>query len=383
MPGTAGEAEDPRETRLERLRARVYRLPELLGKPTEQAKPLLGDFLRVGEVTILGGHGGQGKSTMGLEMVHAVTTGGEFLGAETNVGRAIVVDLEQGIGVAQRAVMKVYFPRGYDDGVPVSEQVEGMDFGPYADNVRWCDWREGAGPDGWDEMFEIIEEEIAEEQTDLVLLDPVYKLMLGRNSNEAEIVGQLVASIDSIRSRYPDVAWLIPMHPRKPPAGGGGGMRMHDLFGAAMWSWWASAVFMLWRTGGRGATLRVEKDRLGRMLLEDWSIFLNEAGYYERIAAEAEDGAGERSDATIWKFFQEVPGKVYTREAIAQMTDVPIDTVKKATQRMARRKAMGTGYRELVVEQGKGTRKLYGFLPAAPDPVVDAFKDEFDATEED
>ena len=386
-PGTAGEPEDPGVPddvlRRERLRARVYRLSELLTTPTEQARPLLGDFLRVGEVTILGGHGGQGKSTMSLEMVHAVTTGGEFLGAECSVGRAIVVDLEQGIGVAQRAVMKTFFPRGFDDGVPVSEQVQGMDFGPYAEHVRWCDWREGAGPDGWDEMFEVIEELLEEEPTDLVLLDPVYKLMLGRNSNEAEIVGQLVACIDSIRSRHPDVAWLIPMHPRKPPAGGGGGMRMHDLFGAAMWSWWASAVFMLWRTGGRGATLRVEKDRLGRMMLEDWTVFLNEEGYYERIAGEAEDAANERSDLTIWKLFQEVPGKLYTRETIEQMTGIPKATVTKATQKMARRKAMGTGYRELVVEPGKGTRKLYGFMPTPPDPVVDALKDEFDATEED
>ena len=377
-----GPDEDPRDERRRRLRERVYRLDELLSTETEQAKPLLGDFLRVGEVTILGGHGGQGKSTMSLEMVHAVATGGEFLGAECHAGCAIVVDLEQGIGVAQRAVMKAFYPRGYEEGTPVSEQVLGMDFGPHAANVRWCDWREGAGPDGWDEMFEVIEELIEEHSPDLVLLDPVYKLMLGRNSNEAEIVGQLVACIDGIRSRHPEVAWLIPMHPRKPPAGTGIGLRMHDLYGAAMWSWWASAVFLIWRTAGRGATLRIEKDRLGRMALEDWTIYLNEHGFYERAASEADDEE-KGSTRRIWEVLQEVPGKMYSRDTIVRMTGIPESTVIKATQKMRRAMEAGTAYRELVVEGGKGRTNLYGFLPAVPDPLVDRFMDEFDATEED
>ena len=67
--------------RKEALRSRVYTLADLLCQETEEAEPLLGPFLRKGAVTILGGHGGQGKSTMTLEMVKAVVCGSDFLGA--------------------------------------------------------------------------------------------------------------------------------------------------------------------------------------------------------------------------------------------------------------------------------------------------------------
>lgn len=387
LPHRSGyeEPEDPGVPldvqRRERLASRVYSLEQLLSVETEQAQPLLGDFLRVGEVTILGGHGGQGKSTLALEMGAAVATGRDCLGAECDEPRTVVfVDLEQGVGVAQQAVMRALYPKHYRKDVPVHEQVEGIDLGEVARRIHWCDWREGADVDGIGPMFEQLEKLIDEHEPALVVMDPVYKLMLGRNVNEAEVVGQLVSLIDGIRSRHPEVAWLIPMHPRKPPMGHGPALKTSDLYGSAMWGWWASVVLLIWRGEGRTATLRRDKDRHDGDTLGNWSVFLNPEGRFQRDPKEAGD-VDDRSDKRIWEWFQESPGRLFTREQIAEMLGIPHPTVIKATQKMVRMRDTGKGCRELQVD---GIRpKMYGYLPPRPDPVIDGLKDEFDAYEED
>jgi RecA-family ATPase len=92
------------EERKEDKRARVYTIKDLLHIETVQAEPLLGPLVRRGQTTIIGGYGGAGKSTMSMEMVRAIVTGQEFLGWEGEGHKALIIDLEQGISIAQRRV---------------------------------------------------------------------------------------------------------------------------------------------------------------------------------------------------------------------------------------------------------------------------------------
>lgn len=379
-PGAPGEDKDA--LRKEALRSRVFTLDQMLRQETEEAEPLLGNFLRKGAATILGGHGGQGKSTMALEMVKATVMGSEFLGAKGEGHTALVVDLEQGVGVAQRAVMKSFYPTGYEEGSPVSELVAEMDLGEHAKRIAWCDWREGAGLDGWGLMFEVIEELIEERKPDLVCIDPVYKLFLGSNVNEAEVVGRLIASIDGIRSRHPLVSWLIPMHPRKPPAMGGGVPSMHDLYGAALWSWWAGQIFLLQRTTGQGATFRIGKERMGILALGDWTLELVPGKGYKRATGDLDfDGGPRTSESKIWELLQRIPrGQTLTRKEMSDHLLISQKAVIRATVKLEKQNELGR-YPGLVIEVGPNNTHLYGFSPADDDVVANMMQ-AFGATEE-
>lgn len=370
--------------RKEALRSRVYTLADLLCQETEEAEPLLGPFLRKGAVTILGGHGGQGKSTMTLEMVKAVVCGSEFLGAKGEGSSALVVDLEQGVGVAQRAVMRQFYPHGFEEGTPVSEQVMGMDLGEHAKRITWCDWREGAGPEGWGPMFEVIEELMDEHEPDLVALDPVYKLMMGSKTSEEEVVGTLVHHIDALRSRHPLVSWLIPMHPRKPPAMSGGSVPgVHDLYGAALWGWWAGQIFLVQRTVGQGATFRIGKDRMGELLLGDWTLELKDGKGYRRALGEADDLTPRTPEAKVWMLLQELAPRRLTRKEMASILSVSDKAIERATVKMERQRDLGR-YRGLVRDgNGPSGAALYGYEPTGDDAVIQSLKAEFGAREED
>jgi RecA-family ATPase len=69
-----------REDRKDAKRARIHTLKDLLHEQTEQADPLLGPLVRRGQTTMIGGYAGSGKSTISLELVRAIVTGGDFLG---------------------------------------------------------------------------------------------------------------------------------------------------------------------------------------------------------------------------------------------------------------------------------------------------------------
>jgi hypothetical protein len=360
----------------------VFTLDDILHQETEEAEPLLGEFLRKGQVTILGGHGGQGKSTMSLEMVRAAVSGSNFLGATGEGSTALVVDLEQGIGVAQRAIMKAFYPDGYEEGSPVSELVADMDLGDVAKRIRWADWREGAGPEGWAEMFDVIEEEIITNAPDLVVLDPVYKLMMGSKTSEEEVVGSLIHHIDAIKVRHPLVAWLVPMHPRKPPSMSGQTCpNVSDLYGSALWGWWAGSIFLIQRTTGNGATFRVGKDRMGLMALEDWTLELAPGRGYKRAVGDVGEDGPRTSEAKVWDLLQRVAPQTLKRKELADLLSLNQKVVERATKKLEAQNALGR-YQGLVIETGANNTRLYGYAPTADDKVLQSLKMELHATEE-
>jgi hypothetical protein len=380
--GLAGA--DAGSDRRERLRSRIYTLADMLREETEEAEPLLGNFLRKGQVTILGGHGGQGKSTMGIEMGRATVTGADFLGATGEGSKALFVDMEQGIGVAQRAFMRSFYPDGYEEGPAVSDLAAEMELGEVAERrIRWADWREGAGPEGWDDMFAVIEEEIITNEPDLVVLDPVYKLMMGSKTSEEEIVGRLIHHVDSIRARRPLVSWLIPMHPRKPPSMSGQTCpNVSDLYGSALWGWWAGQIFLIQRTTGQGAMLRIGKDRMGLMALEDWTLELRPGKGYRRATGDAGSEGPRTPEAKIWQLLQQHSPQTFTRKELSGILLASQKVIIRATKKLEEQNGLGR-YPGLVIEVGANNTHLYGYKASGDDLVIENIRQELGATEED
>ena len=73
---------------------------------------LLGPLLVRGSRTVLGAHTGEGKTTLALQALRAVVLGGEMLGYEgAGGGRALVVDLEQGLRTIKRRLREAGLAR--------------------------------------------------------------------------------------------------------------------------------------------------------------------------------------------------------------------------------------------------------------------------------
>lgn len=380
QPGETGDERDA--ARRAELLSHVYTLDEMLARPTEQAEALLGNFLRKGEVTLLGGHGGQGKSTMGLRMMGAAVTGNKFLGARGEGVRGLIVDLEQGVGVAQRAVMRAFYPTGYEEGVPVPDLIEDMELGDLAKRIRYADWRQGSVIEDWSLVFGVIEELIELHQPDLIMIDPVYKLFLGANVNEGEVVGRLISHIDSIRSRHPVVSWLIPMHPRKPPQMGEKVPSMHDLYGSAMWGWWAGQIFTIQRTTGNGATFRICKDRMGLLEPEDWTLTLDRTKGYQRAVGDIGEDGPRTPEEKIYRLLQDVTPQRLTRKEMGNLLSLHHKTVIRATVKIAEQMTHGR-YSGMVIDSGGNRTLYYGYAPNEQDVVIDQIKQAFGASEED
>jgi hypothetical protein len=386
MPGVSGEDEDPLDRDAMRradLLARVYSLDEMLAQETEEAEPLLGNFLRKGQVTLLGGHGGQGKTTTGYHMMRAAVTGKEFLGARGEGTTALAIDFEQGVGVAQRAVMRAFYPSGYQEGVPVADLIRDYSLGEEAKRIWYADWREGASMEGWEVMFEVIGHLVADKQPDLVLLDPIYKLFLGANVNEGEVVGRLIGYVDEIRRHNPLVSWLIPMHPRKPPMMGEKVPGMMDLYGSMYWSAWAGQIFTIHRTTGNGATFRICKDRMGAMTLEDWTVSLDPMKGYKRAIGDIGADGPRTPEEKIHRILQEVQPQKLNRKEIGDLLELHPKAVIRATKKIEEQMLKGR-YRGVVIDEGANNTKFYGYEPTSEgDRVIDEIKRAFDAEEDD
>jgi hypothetical protein len=372
-----------REDRKHAKRARIHTIKDLLHEETEQAEPLLGYHVRRGQTTMVGGYGGAGKSTMSIEMVRAIVTGEEFLGVEGEGATALIVDLEQGMSVAQRRVYESFTGHSVGDN-DLADLIADMDFGDHWGRVRYADWQEGAdlshdGPD-----LEVLEAEIAEHRPDVVLIDPIYKLFLGQNLNEQEVVSGFVKWVGTLRTKY-NFALILPAHPRK-PGQLGGSLSMHDLYGSAIWSWWAENVVMIQRGEGNTTSLRWEKDRMGQAPVGDkWTLTFEAGRGYRRSIDEAPHKPVHQS-ALIYEFLQhpERIGIGYTREQIADALKLTKNAVTKATERMEKRRNVdGTKWGGLHVERADGVPNRYSYRQTVDDRLIEEFKQQMDATEED
>jgi hypothetical protein len=98
LVATAGRVEAVLEIRSAR---ELCALPD----PPEEEQ-LLGPLLLRGQRLVLGAHTGEGKTSMALQIVRALTTGGDFLDWQGSGGRVIVLDAEQGLRTVKRRLRR-------------------------------------------------------------------------------------------------------------------------------------------------------------------------------------------------------------------------------------------------------------------------------------
>lgn len=387
MPDVFGEgpssAEIADEQRRKALRDRIRPLSEMLRVESDDAEMLLGPLVRRGQVTLIGAYGGDGKSTLCMDISKTLATGGDMLGWSAHEKyRVLYIDLEQGVSEAQRKVMMTFYPEDYIPSESVPDIVAEMELGADIDNIRYADWREGVTFSGPGPDMDALREEMEAHPPDVVIVDPVYKLLMGSDSNENVVVGALIAQLDLLREDF-GCAIVLPMHPRKAPSGGGGGVTMHDLYGSGMWGWWASVILTMKR-GGEGdlTTLSFEKDRTGVLPRGKWTLTFDPKRGFRRAAGEADESDGPTLPAhlRIWALLQQVAPDMVTRKDIKAMLEMPQRTVERNTQRLVTEHEKKGLWPGLVVQAGPSNKALYGFSSAEVG-VVNAIKDEFGASE--
>jgi hypothetical protein len=377
-----------REDRKQAKRARIHTLKDLLHEQTEQADPLLGPLVRRGQTTMIGGYAGSGKSTISLELVRAIVTGGDFLGWEGEGQSALIVDLEQGMSVAQRRIYESF------TGLPLGDfnlmdLVADMDFPEFYEKVRYADWQEGADLFTHSPDIEVLEEELEEHRPDVVLIDPVYKLFMGRDMNDQVEISSFIREIQLLRNKF-GFALIMPMHPRKMAQGGSGVLSMHDLYGSMNWGAWAENIVMIQRGEDNIAKLRWEKDRMGQSPATSravWNLTYEPGRGYRRDAGEATEGAATADVIYNWLRHPERRGQWYERKDFQEALELSRDLVAQTTARMEERKGRyGNLYPGMVIEHVPGHPNRYSFnlTPREQDveAVLEDFKDVLDATEE-
>jgi hypothetical protein len=229
-----------------------------LPDPAEDER-LLGPLLLRGQRLVLGAHTGEGKTSMALQIVRALTTKGEFLDWNGAGGRVLVLDAEQGLRTVKRRLGEV--------GLQESDDV---------DYVRVPD---GLALDSDDHHVAEVERALEQGNYTLVVADPLYKLHTGDSNDEREAV-DLMRRFDGWRERF-GFALLLPVHCRKPVPG----MKfsIHDLFGSSAYVRGAEVVLGLRRVSDGYAKLHFLKDRDGDLPIGGaWGLLFDQEEGFRR-----------------------------------------------------------------------------------------------------
>jgi hypothetical protein len=218
---------------------------------------LLGPLLMRGGRTIVGGHTGEGKTTLALAAVKAVTAGEEFLDWTGAGGRALILDAEQGLRTVKRRLREAE-----------------LDESDAVDYVRVPD---GLSLDSDRRHVAAVEDVLERGQYAVVVADPLYKLHTGDSNDEREAV-DLMRRFDAWRERF-RFALLLPVHCRKPVPGTK--FSIHDLFGSSAYVRGAEIVLGIQRVSDGYAKFHFLKDRDGDLPIgAAWGLlFSREEGY--------------------------------------------------------------------------------------------------------
>jgi energy-coupling factor transporter ATP-binding protein EcfA2 len=224
------------------------------------SQELLGPLCVRGQRMVVGGHTGAGKSTFSLALAKAVTEESELLGWRGAGGRALVVDLEQGLRTIKRRLA--------ESGLSGSESVDIMRV------------PEGLALDRNQRERDELGSILADGGYSLVVVDPLYKAHAGDSNDERAMVG-LMGVLDAWRAEY-GFCLAIPMHMRKPPPQGGT-LTMHDIFGSSGLVRGAEVVVGLERLSPGMSRLHFWKDRDGDLPVgEKWMLTFERERGFER-----------------------------------------------------------------------------------------------------
>lgn len=220
---------------------------------------LLGPLLVRGNRLVLGAHTGEGKTTLSLAIVRAVTERLELLAWQGTGGRALIIDAEQGLRTVKRRLREA--------GLEASENV---------DYIRVPD---GLSLDQEPAHIAAVEKALTGGHYSVVLADPLYKLHRGESSEERAAV-DLMRRFDAWRLRH-HFALIVPMHCRKPAPGAK--FTMHDFFGSTAWLRGAEVVIGLQRLRDGYSRLHFFKDRDGDLPTDSkWGLLFDRGQGFRR-----------------------------------------------------------------------------------------------------
>jgi hypothetical protein len=236
-----------------------------------ESDQLLGPLLVRGQRLVLGGHTGEGKTTLALALVRAIVLDEPFLDWTGSGGRALVVDAEQGLKTIKR--------RLHEAGLAESELV---------DYVRVPD---GLELDSDERHVTEVERVLEAGRYAVVIADPLYKLHSGDSNAEREAV-DLMKRFDRWRETF-RFALVLPVHCRKPVPGTK--FSIHDLFGSSAYVRGAEVVLGLQRVGDGYARLHFLKDRDGDLPIgAKWGLLFDRESGYRRDPKDAGPPTRER-----------------------------------------------------------------------------------------
>ncbi len=235
-------------------RLKVLTARELCKLPDpDRSDEVLGPLLIRRERTVLGGAKNEGKTSLGLQMVAAVVTGGEFLGFTGAGGRALVIDAEQGLRTVKRRLAEV--------GLADSDAV---------DYLRVPD---GLALDSDKSEIAEIEATLKSGGYSLVYAEPLYKLHRGESKDDRHAI-DVMRRFDGWRERY-GFALGLAMHLRKRQPGSGR-FTLDEFFGSAAYTWGAEIVLGIRRLNPGAAALHFFGDRDGDLPLgEHWRLLFD------------------------------------------------------------------------------------------------------------
>jgi 5S rRNA maturation endonuclease (ribonuclease M5) len=237
--------------------------------------PVLGPLLQRGMRTVIGAQTGEGKTTLSLQAIAALTEGRAFFDwSPRGRGRALVVDLEQGEVTLQMRLR--------ESGLSESERVD----------VLWEP--NGIALDKREEDRAMVRDILRDGGYDMVLLDPLYQLHLG-SGNDESVAAETMRIVDGWAREF-NCCLLLPMHMRKPHPDAGKNITIHDIAGVGTWLRNAEFVLGLQVMSAGQSRLHFFKDRIGRgptIRSFWWLDFDREAGFRrnfheERLTANKE-----------------------------------------------------------------------------------------------
>jgi hypothetical protein len=282
-------------------------------RPEEKPEPLLGDGLLCrGDLAVLAGKPGLGKSRLSLELAEACARGASWLGINTG----------------SRPVRVFYFAAEFRrvrwwercvtllGGKPAPEEPEALQAAyrdlPLADDGgAFCALTGDMLGEPLDLLTETgalqLEELIRERQLDLVVLDPLSRLMGGREETN-EAFGKLVANLDRVKHRT-RAAILLVHHERK----GGTDKASRDadpldaIRGGTVLTGAANTVLRLSRSAGGLLRLEFPKANYARTPADLWLRIPEDGGRTVLEEAPEEKGEANRQKLLAWAIAQAGP----------------------------------------------------------------------------
>lgn len=115
-------------------------------------------------------------------------------------------------------------------------------------------------------------EQIEKLQPQVVIIDPLYKVISGKMTDQ-DAITRLTDNLDLLRAKY-HVAVILVTHTRKPPRDGeedSGYANSDEMFGSAVFSWWPDTVIQVTRKPNSHPdtiTIRIEVSRHAREEIE-------------------------------------------------------------------------------------------------------------------